>query len=252
MSFNIEVESGSSVRLPTSGKYCDRDIIVTATGDNNAYDEGKQAEYDAFWNSVQQNGNKTDYAFAFAGTSWNDTTFKPKYDIIPSIANSMFQNSWIQNLVAILETQGVTLDTSNASTIQNFFVACPYLTKIPKIDASGVTSSTGCAGVLNSCTSLQEVEEFVFNGNATNYASFANWCTKLKKFKASGTIGSSISFEKSYVLDKESITSIITCLSLSASGQSVSFSKAAKEAAFTADEWAVLIATKSNWTISLV
>lgn len=32
MSFNIEVESGSSVRLPTKGKYCDRDIVITATG----------------------------------------------------------------------------------------------------------------------------------------------------------------------------------------------------------------------------
>lgn len=32
MSHNITVESGTSVRLPTSGKYCDRDIVVTATG----------------------------------------------------------------------------------------------------------------------------------------------------------------------------------------------------------------------------
>lgn len=32
MSFNIEVEGGKSVRLPTKGKYCDRDIVVTATG----------------------------------------------------------------------------------------------------------------------------------------------------------------------------------------------------------------------------
>lgn len=32
MSFNIEVEGGSSVRLPTAGKYCDRDIVVTAHG----------------------------------------------------------------------------------------------------------------------------------------------------------------------------------------------------------------------------
>lgn len=32
MSFNIEVESGTSVRLKTAGKYCDRDIVVTATG----------------------------------------------------------------------------------------------------------------------------------------------------------------------------------------------------------------------------
>lgn len=32
MSFNIEVQGGSSVRLPTAGKYCDRDIVVTANG----------------------------------------------------------------------------------------------------------------------------------------------------------------------------------------------------------------------------
>lgn len=30
--FSIEVEGGTSVRLPTAGKYCDRDIVVTATG----------------------------------------------------------------------------------------------------------------------------------------------------------------------------------------------------------------------------
>ena len=37
MSHNITVEGGQSVRLPTSGKYCEQDIIVTAE-DN--YGEG--------------------------------------------------------------------------------------------------------------------------------------------------------------------------------------------------------------------
>lgn len=32
MSHNITVQGGTSVRLPTAGKYCDQDIIVTATG----------------------------------------------------------------------------------------------------------------------------------------------------------------------------------------------------------------------------
>lgn len=36
MSFNIEVEGGTSVRLPTAGKYCDRDIVVTAIGGGTA------------------------------------------------------------------------------------------------------------------------------------------------------------------------------------------------------------------------
>ena len=32
MSYNITVDGGTSVRLLTAGKYCDRDIVVTATG----------------------------------------------------------------------------------------------------------------------------------------------------------------------------------------------------------------------------
>ena len=32
MTHNSTVEGGTSARLPTSGKYCDRDIVVTATG----------------------------------------------------------------------------------------------------------------------------------------------------------------------------------------------------------------------------
>lgn len=39
MSWNIEVEGGTSVRLPTAGKYCDRDIVVTATGGGITHDD---------------------------------------------------------------------------------------------------------------------------------------------------------------------------------------------------------------------
>ena len=35
MDFNIEVEDGKSVRLPTAEKYCDYDIVVTAKGGSN-------------------------------------------------------------------------------------------------------------------------------------------------------------------------------------------------------------------------
>lgn len=37
MSFNIEVEGGKTVRLTTAGKYCDRDIVVTAKGESVVY-----------------------------------------------------------------------------------------------------------------------------------------------------------------------------------------------------------------------
>lgn len=39
MSHNITVEGGTSVKLPTAGKYCDRDIIITAEGGGGGGDE---------------------------------------------------------------------------------------------------------------------------------------------------------------------------------------------------------------------
>ena len=80
MSFNIEVESGNSVRLPTAGKYCDRDIIVTATGgggsDDGSYDEGyaagQQAEHDRFWYMYITNSEAPAVSdYLFAGRGWN-------------------------------------------------------------------------------------------------------------------------------------------------------------------------------------
>lgn len=49
MSHNITVEGGTSVRLLTAGKYCDRDIVVTATGGSsqepNLRDQYQRVEY---------------------------------------------------------------------------------------------------------------------------------------------------------------------------------------------------------------
>jgi hypothetical protein len=79
-----------------------------------------------------------------------------------------------------------------------------------------------------------------FNGNVTNLT-----------FMEGSEIGKSITVN-SKVLTKESILSIVEHLTDTASGQTVTISKTAKESAFTASEWATLIATKPNWTFSLV
>lgn len=39
MSYNFEVESGNTVKFPVGGKYCDRDIVVSATGGGGGTDE---------------------------------------------------------------------------------------------------------------------------------------------------------------------------------------------------------------------
>lgn len=45
------------------------------------YKKGQQAEYDRFWDEYQQNGTRTNYSYAFAGSAWTDASATPKYPI---------------------------------------------------------------------------------------------------------------------------------------------------------------------------
>ena len=65
-------------------------------GETEAYalgwDDGKQAEYDAFWDAYQSYGEPKPYTNAF-GSMWTAELFKPKYDIRPTNAYMMFHNN---------------------------------------------------------------------------------------------------------------------------------------------------------------
>jgi len=94
---------------------------------NYGFDEGKQAEYDAFWDAYQQNGARTNYQCAFGGSGWNVETFKPKYDIVPTDAVMIFRNNAMTNdLVEILEKLGVKLDFSNCTNMQYAFYSAQF------------------------------------------------------------------------------------------------------------------------------
>ena len=88
-------------------------------------------------------------------------------------------------------------------------------------------------------------ERVIFSSDA-----FSN-STALANITFEGVIGNSINFQWS-PLSKASITNIVEHLSSTATGQTCTFKKSAKEAAFTDDEWSALIANKTNWTFSLV
>lgn len=235
-------------------------IELTGGGYDEGYTTGKQDEHAAFWDAYQDNGNRTNYARAFSQTGWNDTTFKPKHSIKPINGSNMFANSQITNIKRALVDNGVTLDTSQATNLENLFEGATT-EEMPAVSfESAISVKYAFYGAKNCVT----IDKLILKADGTNtfQTPFAN-CTALENIVIDGVIGQNgfyIGYSKK--LSRDSITSIINALSNTTSGLAVTLSKAAVNTAFetaadAADgsasaEWLELIATKPNWTISLV
>lgn len=226
-------------------------LQTIAENEQKVFDAGKKSEYDSFWDSFQNNGNRTDYKNAFFGTGWNEKNFKPKYDIRVVNGQSMFDSTTeIKDLKDILDKCGVVLDTSKATNLQ-YFLTSSHIEKVGVIDT---TSLTDIKWMLYYCPRLKSVEKVILksDGSQTFNNAFLELYV-LEDLTIEGTIGKNgFDIQGSPKLSKASIENIIGCLSTTTSGLTVTLSKTAVDTAFTETEWATLIATKPNWTISLL
>lgn len=214
---------------------------------------GKQAEYDTFWDSYQsaaKNQYRT-YPAQFAGMGWDTNTFKPKYDIKPTNAYLLFYNNYVfGDLVEILNGLGVSLDTSRITSAQYMFWLARF-SRIGEIDLRSAQANIGATTQTFSTANLITIDKLIVKDSNIFASNMFSGASSLANITIEGVVGDSISFKDS-PLTKASITSIINALSSTATGKTATFKKTAKEAAFTDDEWAALIAQKTNWTISLV
>lgn len=216
---------------------------------------GIQAAYDRFWDSFQQNGNRNQYFYAFAGTSWNDTTFNPKYDITCNYAERLFTYSQITNLKAILERNGVVLDLRTAiqrRTATQLFMSSE-ITHLPTIDCSTAAQGTGGVGYLfYRADKLVSIEKWILPTAACTFGEndTFNGCTSLVDIVIEGMLWCSLSM-KDCPLSRASIENVISVLADAATGKTLTLKQAAVNAAFTTDEWNTLVSTKPNWTIAL-
>lgn len=222
---NISVEAGKTRVLHTAGKYCDRDIAVTAKGGNvddrydegyddgrdEGYGEGWQAQYDAFWDAYQQNGNRVEYTSGFAGFGWNGTTFKPKYDIKPVVSSRLFDGTGITDLVTLLNDAGVVLDTSNVVSCTYIASGSEYLQTLPAMDLRKLPD---LSYFIYNCQKLRSVGTITLKDDGSQgFAaySFGN-LPKLEEIRFEGTIGKNFDIKGSPLLSAASVQSIIDCL----------------------------------------
>ena len=153
--------------------------------------EGSADSVSAFMESYQDSGNRTDYATAFAGTGWNENTFKPTRDITPSNAYMMFRGcAAAVSLPEWLEYHcgGVKLDFSKATNTQYLFNNSSF-TEIGVVDVSGSTGSTPLDNAFTQCKNLVKIEKIVLKTGAN--AEFSNTftgCTSLESITFEGVI----------------------------------------------------------------
>lgn len=180
---------------------------------------GANEEWNVLWDDIQDFGNRVLYNNGFQNT-WSDATFRPKYDMRPTSAGYMFAGTRIADLKGCLEKggvdgKGVTLDLSNATSVDRIFSDAPYITYIPVIST---VSAPHLQNFVYNCKNLISIDELILkdDGSQTfNENSFKN-CNELTEIRISGTIGSTINLQWLKKLSAESYKSIVEHLSMSA------------------------------------
>lgn len=231
---------------------------VYDAGYNKGKADGRQAEYDRFWDDYQQNGNRNDYKNAFSGTGWTEETLKPKYPvkIVDTTATSryateMFRRLGYNNSKIWVDMTEICkrLDLSEALSIQGLlYNACAKNITLDASKSKTLQEAFRCGdgGVLDNIT-------LTVSSVCQNYTNAFYYCSNLTNltFTDGSQIAASISLQWS-PLTRQSIESVMAALSTTATGNTVTFKKSAVEAAFTTDEWNALSANRTNWTITLV
>lgn len=200
-----------------------------------AYNEGFEAGYNngadatrkILWDGIQNKGYAANYYYAFAYNRFDDSNFNPPYKIKSTDTNTGTQCIFYNNTV-ITDTKVEIIAAKNAGNCFYGMSNCHTIRKFT------VNEKTTFAGTFTKATSLVNIE-------------------------IGGTIGQNFNIQGSTKLSKESIASIITSLSETKSGVTLTLPEQAvnnmtypftyKEVIY--NSWEELIATKSNWTISL-
>lgn len=238
---------------------------------------GGDSYYDEFWDTFQWNGNRKDYSHAFCGFGWRKDNFKPKYDIVPTGAGNMFlyakgeastiTEDEMMSMKEVEEERGIVFDFSQATSLGMAFRTSPFK-ELNVIDLKSITDlsytfsdTTSKGGQLIDRIGLQRIERLIcYDTNTFKGNSFSGDYI-LSYIGFEGVIASDINLND-LPLISESIQKLIGCLSDTATGKTVTLNKTAVNNAFetssgladgsTSEEWLNLVATKTNWTISLV
>lgn len=213
------------------------------------YEDGKNDEYNAFWDSIYDCIEKSKSTFyIFSGTAWNDTTFKPPRDIVlKADARSAFRCIAVTDLAKVIDERGLKIDFTNVKYITEIFaeVGCE---RIGVLDYSVATATAITGEFPLRCPNLVTIDKIKW-GNNFNISGrhFIN-CPKLQNVVFEGVFKNSISFEQAPSFSDTTIQNIIDCLADLTGGTAQTLTLHATVGAKLTDEQKATITAK-NWTL---
>lgn len=218
-------------------------LKTVAENEKKVFEAGEKAGDEAFVRMYTNNYTRTDYGSAFQYSDFSGYTF-PK-TIKPTNIYAIFQNYKGVYIPNGLDCSGVV---SSQSAMQ---FTCRYASSLKVFPDINIPVMERYAGTWQGCEKLETIELIRCDVNSEFSSAFSG-CYGLKNVTFDGMIGKDISFSNSWQLTKGCFEHIVSHLSDAAIGKTATFSSAAKTTAFSNTEWSALIATKPNWTFSLV
>lgn len=215
--FPVKFDSGESFNAKFGEVYengysqAEVDAAV-ARGVEQGVESGKEAERAAFWGVFQANGARTNYDSAFFDTNWNAVNFRPVYDMKPKSAENMFRG-WNTrtarsfDLVAVLESCGVSLDLSNCTNITRIFNSSTDIGHIGVMDVRKITSYT----VPFAYSHIRTIDKMIVDENTPLSSIFTSY-SSLRNITFEGVIGTTANFQWCTSLTVASMKNIISCL----------------------------------------
>lgn len=227
---------------------------------DDVYEEGTKSGVAKFWNGITDNGARGVYGYAFRYMRFDEELLSEPIIVRPTIATNMFHEAKGEvDLAEIEKNGGVKFDFSKCTGADYLFRDVEF-TGVGVIDATSFNNLDRifyCGAKTNS--HIKWVEKLIVKETHT-FSNTFRYNEALEHIIFEGTIGNPLNMRDCNKLDKASIESAVNC-ALNVNTVSLTFSEEAVNKAFETSEgandgsasaeWATLIGTKPNCTISL-
>lgn len=229
-------------------------LTKIAKNEKKVFEAGRLAEYNGFWDSIQQKGKRTDYSYAFCNTDYE--VLKPIYPINAEKAMYMFMGC-----TKLIDASNILINvTAKNPNMMYVFASCNNLEKAPIFNFADVPIVKTYVSMYAGCYSLKSASVYWGDGSqdpVTQRNACQNMFFKCRSLKSvdfgNEETGSPTGLDLSYAaeLDSASVTSLLNSLKTIPSGSSGKYeiTLADKTVEAMSEETAAAFVAK-GWTIT--